>query len=97
MLLTEAQAKTKWCPHVRLPAQFQAKTQMGVIGIAAATPNVTESPIAGHALTRNGEHNCCIGSKCSQWRWAKYNEDGQRILDQAPAVGYCGISGEPQS
>lgn len=88
-LMTEEEAKNVWCPHVRLPAQFSATNdKLGVVGIAAAAPNVADSPIAGRLLTRTGEHTCCITSKCSQWQKSGPAENG------AP-TGYCGLAGMP--
>ena len=83
-MITEEEAKTKWCPHVR-----------HVAGDANQASNA-----AGYAGGRaHEEWNCCIGSKCMAWRFVKYvvqpgvdNAGNWNVND----VGYCGLSGKPE-
>lgn len=107
MLLTEEEAKTKWCPHVRHSGEvggtFNRGTQHG--------------PLNDH------EHNAgtlcnCIASACMAWRLGYVEEvrpdhpmalpasDPRTKLDRyligetrrfLPRKGFCGIAGKPEA
>jgi hypothetical protein len=90
---TEEQAKQLWCPHVRLlePSFYKRgpATQGSTVGHEPASVNRGE--------TRCKDTNC-IGSKCSQWRWAWGDqlypvEDG--FKNDGTGKGYCGLAGKP--
>jgi hypothetical protein len=54
--MTEDEAKTKWCPHVRHTALPMSN------GDAAVYDN-RSSEVAFHVA------GCCIASACMAWRW----------------------------
>ena len=55
MLLTETEAKKKWCPHVR----------------AAISHEDNNACNAGVEGSRVPSYSCCVGSGCMMWRWAE--------------------------
>lgn len=72
--MTEDEAKTKWCPHVR-------DTDEGV-GSFNRIYNWIYHKVTGARETRQGleESCCCIGSECMAWRknpakWEHVAED----------------------
>lgn len=83
--MTEDEAKTKWCPFVRLTAsQGEWHTNR-------------EGP-KSH-LSQEG-HACCIASACMAWRWVREEVSG-RDADgfgyiRVVSGGYCGLAGAPQ-
>ncbi len=93
MILTEADAKTKWCPHVRI-----------VNGVVApdgrSTHNVLQAPynrIVEETAWAYPQGAACISSACTQWRWVeepKTVQDGQ-TFQYTPGRGYCGLAGRP--
>jgi hypothetical protein len=93
MAMTEAEAKTKWCPNARAAVYA---------GAAAATVNRYPDPRTIEDLCR------CIGSRCMFWRWdsgssarARAAAVAQRPTEKAaamsadatPTEGYCGQAG----
>lgn len=97
--MTEEEAKTKWCPSVRVSG-------VGTFDNGEWSTNRDDAV--------KQENLCCIGSACMAWRWhgpedAGPNEDyvlakdhpsadpsfigGQRKL-RFPS-GYCGLAGKP--
>ena len=54
MLLTENEAKDKWCPQVRAAADVE-------------DGNACNAGVAG---LRVPFYSCCIGSGCMMWRWS---------------------------
>lgn len=88
MTMTEADAKTKWCPFSRF----------GVIDTVA--PNRFGAGSEGSFA----EIACrCIGSACMAWRKretaefsakaeAEFRKTGRRL---EPDTGYCGLAGRP--
>lgn len=88
MILTEEQARTKWCPFVRFhgtPSDDSISNRHGWFD--------NDNP----GMSR------CIGSVCMAWRMklspaterkaeAEFRKGGQRIGE---AEGYCGLAGTP--
>jgi hypothetical protein len=89
MLLTEDQAKQRWCPHAR--------------SVGYLNTSNTNTAIAGYNRDHpSGQIPACIASSCMAWR---FNEPKQvRDLDlvtgdvvaEKPRLGYCGLSGKPE-
>ena len=81
--MTEEEAKTKWCPFVRVLASID----IGPNPVAITSFNVDN---------KGSRHGECIGSACMAWRWAcrpgSNGADG-RPKDY-PGDGYCGLAGE---
>ena len=78
MLLTEEEARTKWCPHVRdLNDESSGNT--------AYNFSTKEG--------RNPEFARCIASDCTQWRWHCSPENVDVPEYGQKPTGYCGLSG----
>lgn len=96
--MTEDEAKTKWCPFVRIarlePLPDQSDVYVHVGGVNT------------DALGRNRiPRSClCIASACMAWRWTaaqgirveRYELDGS-VSDVTPTNGhgFCGLAGKP--
>ena len=92
--MTEDEAKTKWCPFVRLP------TVNGATFNRDAERTDEQTCINAYG----GWANKCVGSSCMAWRWEWSPKDADRNskdpfpvegdLNPVP-VGYCGLAGKP--
>ena len=95
MMVTEEQAKKRWCPHARViggtmsDTQAQADTPAG----QAAHNRIDTGP----AQLSIPDASACIASACMMWRW--YVEPGKRQHGQpvplGRALGWCGLAGTP--
>jgi hypothetical protein len=103
-MLTETEAKTKWCPFVRLRGKYDD----------AATSSFNRCLPFGNDLTPETH---CWASACMAWRWygGDYPDyagpdkpEGKGWVENANATdnrfrwqrkrqqtGYCGLAGEP--
>lgn len=97
--MTEEEAKTKWCPHVR---------SMGDDACSSAAGNRWQTD---HDDEPNlfDAGNACLGSVCMQWRWGGILADGTSYWTDTAAdtarnatqkageqrLGYCGLAGKP--
>jgi hypothetical protein len=85
-MYTEDQARTKWCPFVRLHLLSRDVSYNRRLG----TGDRMEDTGLPH-----GSH--CIASECMAWRW----KDGITPKDMGDfdpdneAVGHCGLAGKP--
>lgn len=89
--MTEAEAKTKWCPFARLLAEMVTK----------GTADTQEATASYNRRISKGDYgsawipaaSACIGSGCMSWReqWTDATEA------QMPRVigGFCGLAGRP--
>lgn len=77
MMLTEAEAKTKWCPFARITLQHDG-TNVSWNRICTDDDKLS--------LT---EHVRCIASECMAWRW----EGGNPPAPNHYKHGYCGLAG----
>ena len=86
MILTEEEAKTKWCPMARY-GELHGPEQ----GAAAAfNYNRTDVPNAPPI-----PNTCrCIASECMAWKWETAGEDMGRQHNNPGAErhGYCGLT-----
>ena len=84
-MLSERQAREKWCPFARTAA-FECQTATSE---SAATFN---RPWIENAMSKD---DCsCVASECMAWRWyepATYDVDTGK--EMSPAVGFCGLAG----
>lgn len=81
-MLTEKEAKTKWCPHVRAHAYVPE----GGVSVNRAYPDGV----------MNIERACCIASACMAWRWAEMPiADESKFMGTVPGTGHCGLAGMP--
>jgi hypothetical protein len=81
--MTEEEAKTKWCPHVR----YKSSRGEGI--------NRWQE---GMDAQYNPDHSRCIGSACMAWRWRVMPgplEVGVHATTNNPGDGYCGLAGKP--
>lgn len=87
MILTEEEAKTKWCPETRV----HVVPDMG--GVYVNKP-LSESNTYGYATEKSV---MCIGSACMAWRWKLAREAANPIRTERSdyAHGYCGKAGKP--
>ena len=91
-MLTEQEAKEKWCPQIRRSSVL-AETHMGA-------PTVATAVNVGAKIQNN-----CRASECMMWRWQhkhKYTNvpfGGPRVpteeLPREEWTGYCGLGGVP--
>lgn len=90
MILTEQEAKTKWCPEVRVTR----RTSHDDVDFSETN--------RGEDASCDNAHSC-LGSACMAWRWAddangeaSYRrtpvKDAAGHFDNAP-MGYCGKAG----
>ena len=79
--MTEEEAKTKWCPHVR-----SIDTQIG-----PDDGGPCNSHMEGEDLKdgRNPIYARCIGSACMAWRFV------DEVINLPTSPGYCGLAGKP--
>lgn len=77
--MTESEALTKWCPHVRT-----------VIGNVSKGGSI-EQALIGNAYDENRtrKETCCIASACMMWRKQAYLDENKGWS------GYCGLAGKP--
>ena len=87
MILTEEEARTKWCPMVRASA-------------VAYVDGGTDDFDNRGKTTLTPKSACCIASECMMWQWANDENDeplydkkslGGGHFDNAP-MGYCGLT-----
>lgn len=99
MILTEDEARTKWCAEARVAipmANGNASDEHRWFGVAGAnriglSPLVTGQP---DGVTReNPESARCLGSGCMQWRWMAHL--APHVAHAPGDRGYCGIGGKP--
>ncbi len=91
--MTEAEAKTRWCPMARVLYAVQGDATHGVK--FAATNQFQDD--YGKNL-----HSHCIGSACMMWRkqyavGMKYDATAQDAYETAEdrGEGFCGLAGKP--
>ena len=94
-MMTEDEAREKWCPHVRYRSD---RFPEGGINRWTAQGDTQDMPSMCY----------CIASKCMAWRWAVSPADVKaaerqvvrdslaiEALDRGP-TGYCGLAGPSQ-
>ena len=85
--MTEDDARTKWCPHVRC-ANEEGGTDNRFNKHKYIEPNNGK----GGEFFDTGELNeqcLCIASECMAWRWV------DRMCPENKEQGYCGLAGKP--
>ena len=99
--MTEEEAKTKWCPHVRLACGESNKVfpDLPVFNMVAHPKGPGAMPNAAK----------CIASACMAWRWdmkwESATEEGQggdlvlrlKPLNGKPRMGWCGLAGNNEA
>ncbi|MDR3439848.1 hypothetical protein [Telmatospirillum sp.] len=98
MLMTEEEARKKWCPHVRF----------------AATADESNAANRWNDANGNPPSCRCLASECMSWRWLWLDPNGPNVRlpeDCAAATtgevhkritnetyepaGFCGLAGRP--
>lgn len=85
--MTEDEAKTKWCPFVRLkPTDSDGQAFNRLLSHASQPRDDYEIALAK-----------CVGSACMAWRTTVVPIDSGDVVFnvQNKIVGYCGLAGEP--
>ena len=90
-MMTEDEAKQKWCPFARVSA-VQENSVTPSFNRAATKEADTMTPAASK----------CIGSACMAWRWSLTQPPGTgfdaygRPNPRQPDIrGFCGLAGTP--
>ncbi len=81
--LSEEEAHTKWCPHVRTAWAMNAGD---------------ESASLCTANRGNTDSDCrCVASGCMAWRWVETHiKSGTGdLVASGDTHGYCGLAGNP--
>lgn len=91
MMLSEEEARGKWCPFAR--------------SLVYAVDNYgNQSHATSCNRNINGQPStACLGSACMSWRWQGWKVQGAILPQQnppeekrvGPRLGYCGLAGEP--
>lgn len=93
-MLTEKEAKEKWCPFARV---FMGDWPQKTTG-SACNRIMTTEPEEGQTSADNyilDNDNKCIGSDCMAWRWRRRYENDDRDEKISHCTGYCGLAGKP--
>lgn len=97
MIYTEDEAKTKWCPFVRMAVP---SVSSGINRIYQAFKEWADGYDRNYM--EDQENNCkCIGAECMAWRWLTINQHGTGVsigreadIAAGPkSKGYCGLAG----
>lgn len=92
MILTEEEAKAKWCPDARVMTLAKRSN-----GDDESLVGLNRVQLADNAKDLNPTSARCLGSKCMAWRFldpTRYGADGP-LLDKDERRGYCGKVGAP--
>lgn len=77
-MMTEDEAKTKWCPFARVNTTAEDSVTGRVTGINGGGNRM----LTGTGFHDNPAQARCLGSTCMAWRWLEIGR-----------LGYCGIAG----
>lgn len=101
MLLSEAEAQTRWCPHIRV-ARNEPLDQTRNIDEPGNSVIVAGCNSDALGRTRIPVACRCIASGCMAWRWAGWETTfdtvapAPRPMDRVgPRLGFCGLAGTP--
>ena len=90
-MMTEDEARTKWCPHARLLTASERDRVEPGLPVGYNRHPSTVGVIFGAAR--------CLASDCMAWRWSvtpieaeRANAD-ERNSVKAVATGFCGMAG----
>lgn len=96
MTLTEAEAKTKWCPFSRVIAGNLVDQRMYVQVSTQPHNRVQEDGGEGEATTHAAMN--CLGAGCMAWHWYdnsfRWDGPGPRPPTEPgkPSTGFCGLA-----
>ena len=88
MLLTELEAKEKWCPFVRAASPLMTPHNRHI--------EYEEGKLFG-PLSLNPPACRCIASQCMAWTWWQGNMPAGPGAENynVPPRGFCGLAGRP--
>ncbi len=87
VMLTEEQAREKWCPSAQVIMRPVEEIHgQKVVMLDCISANRIEGGEAAHGTK-------CIASDCMAWRWG--DPTNPRPEDRAQWGGYCGLAGSP--
>lgn len=92
MILTEKEARSKWCHAARVAGYMELKSgdQVFVANCVSVEPKL----MAAGGNARNPPSARCIASDCMGWRWKVLARGEAWATDEAGALlGYCGLAG----
>lgn len=93
VVMTEEEAKKKWCPHARVDSGFAGS---GVVNRYPKRDGRCRDVSMQEAMLNETVN--CIGSQCMAWRWLEKFvavPGGHFIPEENPTTGYCGLAGKP--
>lgn len=83
MIVTEKEARTKWCPFSR------ARYERAAGGLDGDTRPAINRPHLPEAFT----DHACIASECMAWQWRrKFMHINDREPTLSKTEGYCGLA-----
>lgn len=85
-MLTETEAKTKWCPFARVATQYADGKPINRVG-----SDSEESPVP--VIEMIFDESKCIGSDCMAWRWKTSLPTS--FVPKPTSTGHCGLAGTP--
>lgn len=99
--MTEAEAKTKWCPFARtlgwnIDSVRHGEEPQFVFG--SENREVGPYDADGEETVRIAGRHRCIASACMAWRWvpkAAASPGGDPNYYPGPWKGFCGLAGKP--
>lgn len=98
MLLSEADARERWCPFARVTRRenLDPYVQTGGVGLAHGTNRDALGRVENPASCR------CYASGCMAWRWAGWETFLGTVAQKADEpdriglrLGFCGLSSSP--
>jgi hypothetical protein len=95
MLVTEEQAREKWCPFVRFDDEGCNRHYVQAHHIPE-----TDEQVARHS-DNNPVYARCVASSCMAWRWSDQRKEvieaggyDQQTPEKLVRMGWCGLTGE---
>jgi len=81
-MITEVEAKTKWCPFIR-------------VGLVTGKEGAEQLFPPANTLIDGTRLGACAGSECMAWRWEMVSASQLgTIRIPSKETGYCGLAGE---
>lgn len=99
-LLTEQEAKQKWCPQARVVPAIMRDGHMVRSADVPAHNRVQEQGIPDDEQPTTHAAMNCMGPACMAWRWETRVTPVQHLeIDPVEKTGrgWCGIAGKPEA
>ena len=95
MLLTEADAKKKWCPFAMTPVTLNGPPTRNPIVGQPPIPSVAGA-IAVNRTDSGKPYAGCLASGCMSWRVTQRTRDWPEYSATEEFLGFCGLAGDPR-